>query len=444
VTASLKGRLTWGLMLSLIVLLTLQWAVVTYTINKLTESQLIERLQREGETLLAGAHFDADGQLTLDARHLSAIYQRPFSGHYYVISSGQQRLTSRSLWDADLNTKTLETGAQINLYLPGPEQQPLLAVVHGYQKQLQPITITVAENLAALQSSMTRFQIIYALVSLAGLIALLAIQRLIIANALLPLRGIQENIARLGRGEASQIEAKGPAEVAPLIEELNRLLAAMHDKSRRSRESLGNLAHALKTKLTLLNQAAERPEINALPEIRRNIYAATEAISQSIERELKRARLIGDTHPMRKVDLKAEIAQLTHTLRLMYANKAVNITWEITGNTQFHGDQEDLLEMLGNLLDNACKWCRRNVSLTASGADAPVFIVEDDGPGCAESELDLLTRRGFRADESKPGSGLGLAIVYDIAGSYGATLTFGRSAALGGLRAEVRFKPYTS
>jgi signal transduction histidine kinase len=314
-------------------------------------------------------------------------------------------------------------------------------VTHGYQKQQRSVTIAIGENLTALHNSMTRFQIIYALVSLVGLIALLIIQRLIVAHALRPLRSIQESIVKLGRGEISQIESNGPAEVAPLIEELNRLLVAMHDKSRRSRESLGNLAHALKTKLTLLNQAAERPELDAEPEIRRNIYAATDAISQTIERELKRARLIGDTHPMRKVDLKTEIAQLTHTLRQMYADKAVNITWEVNGNSQFHGDQEDLLEMLGNLLDNACKWCRRNVSLTVSGADSAVFIIEDDGPGCAESELNLLTRRGFRADESKPGSGLGLAIVYDIVSSYGADLTFGRSAALGGLRVEVRFKP---
>jgi signal transduction histidine kinase len=428
-------------MLSLVVLLTLQWAVVTYAINKLTETQLIQRLQREGETLLAGTHFDGNGQLTLDARRLSAIYQRPFSGHYYVIISDQQRQISRSLWDTNLNIEVLKAGKKTALYLQGPEQQPLLVVAHGYQKQQRSITIAIGENLTSLHNSMTRFQIIYALVSLAGLIALLIIQRLIVTNALRPLRSIQESIVKLGRGEISRIESNGPAEVAPLIEELNRLLVAMQDKSRRSRESLGNLAHALKTKLTLLNQAAERPELNTEPEIRRNIYAATDAISQSIERELKRARLIGDAHPMHKVDLKTEIAQLTHTLRQMYADKAVNISWEITGNAQFHGDQEDLLEMLGNLLDNACKWCRRNVSLTASGADSVVFIVEDDGPGCAESELNLLTRRGFRADESKPGSGLGLAIVYDIVSSYGANLTFGRSAALGGLRVEVQFKP---
>ena len=438
---SLKGRLTWGLMLSLVVLLTLQWAVVTYAINKLTETQLIQRLQREGETLLAGTHFDGNGQLTLDARRLSAIYQRPFSGHYYVIISDQQRQISRSLWDTNLNIEVLKAGKKTALYLQGPEQQPLLVVTHGYQKQQRSITIAIGENLTSLHNSMMRFQIIYALVSLAGLIALLIIQRLIVTNALRPLRSIQESIVKLGRGEISRIENNGPAEVAPLVEELNRLLVAMQDKSRRSRESLGNLAHALKTKLTLLNQAAERPELNTEPEIRRNIYAATDAISQSIERELKRTRLIGDTHPMHKVDLKTEIAQLTHTLRQMYADKAVNITWEITGNAQFHGDQEDLLEMLGNLLDNACKWCRRNVSLTVSGTDSVVFIVEDDGPGCAESELNLLTRRGFRADESKPGSGLGLAIVYDIVSSYGANLTFGRSAALGGLRVEVQFKP---
>lgn len=441
---SLKGRLSWGLMISLVALLTLQWAVVTYAIGRMTENQLVQRLQREGETLLAGTQFNADGIMTVDPKHLSAVYQRPFSGQYYVIISGSQRAISRSLWDSDINIPAMQTSSQSRLYLKGPEHQPLLVVAHGYQKQQQSVTIAVGENLSSLHTGMLRLQILYALVSLAGLLVLLLIQRLIVTNALQPLRDVQDNIVRLSRGETSLITAKGPVEIAPLIAELNRLLTAMQDKSRRSRESLGNLAHALKTRLTLLNQAAERPEIDALPEIRQNIYAATAAISQSIERELKRARLIGDTHPMRKVDLNTEIAQLAHTLRMMYKDKAVNITWEVAENTLFNGDQEDLLEMLGNLMDNACKWCRHKVSLSVTGADAPVFIVEDDGPGCAEAELNLLTRRGFRADESKPGSGLGLAIVHDIASSYGASLTFGRSAALGGLRAEVRFNPPAS
>lgn len=436
---SLKRHLSWGLVISLIALLTLQWAIVTYAINKLTEDQLVERLQREGESLLAGAEFNASGQLLLDAKHISAVYQRPFSGHYYVLFSDKQRYTSRSLWDTDLNITSLNAGEHAKLYISGPEQQPLLVNVHGYRKQQGVITIAVAENLANLQASVTRFQMLYAVVSLIGLFALLAIQRLVVLNALRPLQQIQESMAKLASGEESQICNNGPVEVAPLIEEMNRLLTAVQNKSRRSRESLGNLAHALKTKLTLLNQAAERPELTTFPEIRNEIYSTTKSISQTIEHELKRARLLGDTHPARKVDLRAEVAQLVHTLRQIYQAKGVSIKSEITPEARFYGDREDLLEILGNLLDNACKWCRSSVSLTISGNTYTIFVIEDDGPGCAEHELNLLTRRGFRADESMPGSGLGLAIAHDIVDSYGAQLSFSRSAALGGLRVEVRF-----
>ena len=105
---------------------------------------------------------------------------------------------------------------------------------------------------------------------------------------------------------------------------------------------------------------------------------------------------------------------LARTLGQLYADKAPRMTWEIAPGAQFGGDREDFLELLGNLLDNACKWCRQRVSLTVSHADGLSFVVEDDGPGCAPEALEELTVRGFRADESKPGSGLGLAIVRDI------------------------------
>lgn len=438
---SLKGRLSWSLTFSLVLLLSLQWLVVSYAINKLSEDQLSKRLQHEGESLLASAKFNASNQLEIDPQRLSAIYQRPFSGHYYVVITGNQRLISRSLWDTDLNIKSLAKDEQKLLYSKGPEAQSLLIVATGYQKQGQAISIAVAENLGPLKASIEHFQLIYAAISLLGLIILLAIQRLIIQHSLLPLKIIQSDIAKLERGEANQITSKGPVEIAPLITELNHLLQTIQQKSKRSRESLGNLAHALKTKLTLLNQTAERSEIEGLPQIRESIYAATNSLDQIIERELKRARLMGDIRPMQQIDLKTEIAQLTHTLRMIYKTKIVNITWEVTEGTKFNGDGEDLLEILGNLLDNACKWCKRNVSLTVTGGDAPIFVIEDDGPGCPVHELNALTQRGFRADESVAGSGLGLAIVYDIANSYGANLSFSRSAALGGLRVEIRFTP---
>ena len=438
---SLKGRLSWGLTLSLVLLLSLQWLVVSYAINQLSEDQLIKRLQHEGESLLAGIQLNASNQLAIDAKRLSAIYQRPFSGHYYVVTYGQQRLISRSLWDTDLHVDALTKDEQKIRYITGPEAQPLLVVAHGYQKQGHLISIAIAENLSPLKTSIERFQIIYAAISLLGLILLLAIQRWIVQHALLPLKEIQSDITKLERGEVNQINTKGPEEIAPLIAELNHLLQSIQQKSKRSRESLGNLAHALKTKLTLLNQTAERAEILALPEIRTSIYTATDALDQIIQRELKRARLMGDVRPMQQIDLKAEIAQLTHTMRMIYKEKTVNITWEIAEGTKFYGDGEDLIEILGNLLDNACKWCKRNVSLTVTGSDAPIFVIEDDGPGCPAHELNSLTQRGFRADETVAGSGLGLAIAYDIVNSYGANLSFNRSAALGGLRVEVRFSP---
>lgn len=438
---SLKGRLSWSLTLSLVLLISLQWLVVTYAINKLNEDQLIKRLQYEGESLLAGIQFNASNQLEIDAKRLSAIYQRPFSGHYYVVISGQQRLVSRSLWDTDLPIDNLERDQQTIHHSNGPESQSLLIVTNGYQKQGQLISIAIAENLDPLKASIKRFQIMYAAISLFGLILLLAIQRWIIQRALLPLKQIQNDIAKLERGEISQLSTQGPEEIAPLINELNHLLQSIQQKSKRSRESLGNLAHALKTKLTLLNQTAERPEMCTLPEIRETIYAATDSLDDIIQRELKRARLMGDVRPMQQIDLKTEIAQLTHTMRMIYKEKIVNISWEVAEETKFYGDGEDLLEILGNLLDNACKWCKRNVSLTVTGSDAPIFVVEDDGPGCPTHELNSLTQRGFRADENVAGSGLGLAIVYDIANGYEANLNFSRSAALGGLRAEVRFPP---
>src|SRR5690606_963987 len=118
--------------------------------------------------------------------------------------------------------------------------------------------------------------------------------------------------------------------------------------------------------------------------------------------------------------------------------KAPDIQWHVAGDVSFVGDQEDMLELLGNLLDNACKWCRKNVRLDVRNSGGVVFTVEDDGPGCSPDELDILTRRGFRLDESRPGSGLGLAIVSDIVDSYGGQLQFSRSPTLGGLSVEVR------
>ena len=437
-TFSLKGRLSAGLAASLILLLGLQWWLAAWAIERLTTEQLLARLAHDAETLLAGARFDADGKLALDPARVNAIYQRPFSGHYYHVIAGAQRASSRSLWDGALAVAPLAPGQTQTLHLAGPQRQPLLVRAAGYRRQEHELTIAVAEDLSALEAGRRLFQLIYGAVSAAVLAALLLVQRYIVGRGLAPIGAVREDLARLERGEAARIDAAAPAEIAPMIAELNRLLGTLDKRSRRSREALGNLAHALKTRLAILNQAGESPALAAHPELRAAIAESTEAMRRIVERELKRARLAGSALPGRRVDMQAEIAVLARTFGQLYADKAPHIAWEVAPGARFDGDREDFLELLGNLLDNACKWCQRRVSLTVSRGDGLSFVVEDDGPGCASEALEDITRRGFRADESKPGSGLGLAIVRDIVEGYDGGIEFGRSAALGGLRAEVR------
>jgi signal transduction histidine kinase len=435
---SLSGRLSWGLTLSLVILLTVQWGMVSYAIRHLTQEQMASRLLQDSESLLAGIQFDAVDQLNIDTKRISAVYQRPFSGHYFVIKSGGQQYVSRSLWDQNLLTPDVNAGVEIRLIIDGPDKQRLLAVTHGYLKQDRLIGITVAEDLKQFDAGLRQFQWLYGAVSALILAVLLLLQYYIVRRELKPLQTLRANMGRLERGETDRVEMAGPAEIAPVVAELNRLLAAMGNRARRSREALGNLAHALKTRLSILSQIAQQPEIRAQPELQSSLQESIEAMRRIVERELKRARLIGDALPGQRVNLPEEINMLVQTLQLMHVDKTLDIRWHVDEGAVFAGDQEDLLELLGNLLDNACKWANRQVSLSVRKSDGVVFTIEDDGPGCTPEELQLVTVRGFRADESQPGSGLGLAIVKDIVESYGGRLDLGRSQALGGFSVEVR------
>lgn len=458
---SLNKRLSYGLTFSLVVLLGLQWGVISYVFSSLSEKQLINRLDQDSESLLSGISFNAQGQLLLNPQRVSAIYQRPLSGHYYVIKAANQHQYSRSLWDNNLAIPTFKTGStntlQTTLRTTGPEGQTLLMSVQSFKKHQQIITIAVAEDLTEVNQALRLFQWIYGGISLLILLALLLIQRRIVSNSLKPLQVIRDNLLRIESGEVSKIESLGPAEISPVIAEFNRLLNMMGNQSRRSREALGNLAHALKTQLTILNQTAEQFSVAENKRFSATIYETTEIMRHIVERELKRARLIGNTLPGRRVDVQEEVTLMVKTLQLMHVAKMPIITVQIDENVSYIGDQEDFSELLGNLLDNACKWCNQQVHLTiktesfnsksvnsqSSESDiykskqGMIFMVEDDGVGCELDKLDALTQRGFRLDETKPGSGLGLAIVHDIVESYNGKLTFDRSAKYGGLRVVI-------
>lgn len=437
---SIRSRLAIGLTLVLALLLIGQWLWLTLTIDRLIEKQVITRLQEETESLLANLTVSPDGQLTLDNARLSSNYRRTFSGLYFTVESVDQQLYSRSLWDFSLKTRWVAVGERQVHYQTGPQGQPLLAVSASYLKQDKSVTITVAEDIAWMLEDKQHFQFVFTLLSASGFVILLLFQAGLVRQALKPLSKARRQLEQLGQGEIEKIDENAPDEIQPLLSELNRLMQSMVSKTRRSRQALGNLAHRLKTQLTLINQTVESgPSDNTA--MHTAIYEQTSEIRQIIDRELKRGRVAGVTLPGKGIDLTELVSQLTETLQRIYRDKALNIDWQLADDVRFKGDREDLLELLGNLLDNACKWCQEqvvlNISMTAEGME---IVVEDDGPGCDEADLLRLSQRGFRADESKPGSGLGLAIAHDIVESYNGTLSFQRSEQYGGLQVTVHLQ----
>jgi signal transduction histidine kinase len=433
--SSLRQQLAWSLGIGLAALFVVQWLVLSLVFREAAERYLAARLEADTETLLAALGFDPAGQLHLDATRLDPAFQRAFSGRYFVVATdGKTALRSRSLWDEDLELPRQDTAGAGTVRARGPQDQRLLVVSKAYLLHGHPLVVSVAEDVSTLSASLRGFQIAYGAASLAVLVVLVLLQRAVVARALRPLERVREELRRLHRGQIRRIEATAPGEIAPLVGELNGLLDVLGERLRRSREALGNLAHALKTHLAVFAHVLDCPE--ARPAVAEALQGPVAAMSRLVERELKRARLAGGPVPGERVDLREAIGELVDALRKIHADKRIGFDVQIPDGLVFEGDREDLLELAGNLIDNACKWCEREVRISAGEETGLVLRVEDDGPGSPLEDLAALTQRGMRGDDSKPGSGLGLAIADEVARSYGGTLRFGRSAELGGLRVE--------
>ena len=435
---SLQARLGLGLLLSLVATFLVLWGLVSYAIRGLTEDYMSSRLAHDGETLLAALNFDKDGRPRLAAARIDPVYRRPFSGRYFQIRAGEAVLRSRSLWDQALTLPALAPGETRRLRLGGPQAQPLLVWVAGFRKQDRPLTLAVAEDLSGVEADIRRFQRLFALTAAALLLPLLVLQVLIVRTGLKPLDRVRREIRALERGEVRTLTPEVPREVAPLVHEVNRLLQIMGRRLQRSRNALGDLAHALKAPLTVLRQLRRDEALEAQPALREALVAQTDTMQRVLERVLRRARLAGEGPAGAHFSLEADLPALVDTLRRMHPQREISFETEAPPAGTLALDREDLLELLGNLLDNACKWARRRVRLAIRANDTVHIVVEDDGPGVEPPALAGITRRGARLDESAEGHGLGLAIVKDVIDDYGGSIDFGRSESLGGLRVNVR------
>lgn len=275
-----------------------------------------------------------------------------------------------------------------------------------------------------------------AIVVLSAVGAMLAVMSALVARfALRPVTRLRQALEEVREGESPNVSGSYPAELAPLADEINELLRSNAEIIERSRNQVGNLAHGLKTPLAVLrNEAAGKRS-----DMARIVLDQTQKMSEIVSTYLDRARLAARTAVVgKRADTAGVLTRLVRVMAKIHPDRQVALHLPETPAPWFRGEESDLEEMAGNLIDNACKWATSdvNVRVTTGGAGTLAILVEDDGPGLGEKEREAVTRRGVRLDEKTPGSGLGLDIVIELAGVYGGALELDRSGS-GGLSARL-------
>ena len=319
----------------------------------------------------------------------------------------------------------------------GPAGQELLILSRGHELPWGRMTLVVAEDVGEMKRRIEQFERIFLIAMVIAFILIAMVQQIIVYTGLRPLDRAVRACRAAETGEAGPIDAaNAPREIAPVLDAVDRLVRHHGRRLARTRHALGNLAHALKTPLATLAQEADaldaQGDSKAAAALRRQI----ESMRNTLERELHRASLAGPGAPGAGFDAAKELTALADTLERLHRGR-IAIEVDVPAVRRFPADPDDLLELFGNLLDNACKWAKARVRIMGGAGEGLRIVIEDDGPGVADGMLVRLGEVGLRLDESRPGHGLGLAIARDVVDQYGGQIGFGRSVELGGLRVEV-------
>lgn len=432
--SSLKSRLNLGVLLISLIFFGFLMIINVVFFNSFGQDFVETRLQYDTDALLANLSPGQDNPLQLDEESLNPIFLKPYSGHYFRIDLNEQTYLSRSLWDKTMSGTVLNVGEKRLIEIEGPVEEKLLVLEGTYEKEGQIVRIIVAEDYSPITNSLKTLTI--ALVILNGGIVLLLmfIQRIIVTRGMGPLQKTTEELSAIGAGEKDFLDEKVPEEVLPLVKEINKLMVMVDNRIKRSTTALGNLAHALKTPLALIEQSASGKikEISA-----EEIKGATNQIKHQLDSELKRARIIGSTAHGHKINLKQVIEPLIETLQKIYYEKNISFNINIEDDANYVGDRHDIMELFGNLLDNACKWAKEVIDVKITKNGTLHIIIEDDGPGITPEKIKEIETRGLRLDEAGEGHGLGLSIVREIIDLNDAKISYGKSENLGGLKISI-------
>ena len=438
------------LLISVTVLLLLFFGVMAEVLDTrfraVAENSLRDLLDAQLRALVASAEPDTEGHIVPRLPDAESRLATPGSGLYAaVVENG-----GASFWRSPSSTGSLmdfgppqEPGSRDFRYLNDSRGARLAAESRGISWEENGInrelTFTVAADLRPMTDQISDFRrgLVKGFATLA--ISLLLALAMLLRWALAPLRRLAAQIQSMERGERDSLDERWPTEIEGVVANLNTLLDSERTRISRYRDTLGNLAHSLKTPLAVLRSSFGAGAPGAA-----QVNEQVDRMTAIVEHQLRRAATTGGASVGRR---SVEVQPLAQDLRgaLVKAHSKKDFTLELAvpADVQFVGDRDDLMEALGNLMDNASKWCRSRVRVTAAlksgvGAGQKLsVVVEDDGPGVPEADRDRVLQRGARADEATPGHGLGLAMVRDMAEMYGGTLTLGDSP-LGGARVELR------
>jgi signal transduction histidine kinase len=416
------------------------------------QSDFNARLKFDLDGMIAAAELNAKGQVTTQGLFADPRYERVYSGWYWqtvpigpkgpILADAQ---ISRSLFDGTIKISSAQKiGPLTQGTGEGPEGQTVRFIsqrvvlpIPGAKppNDARPFNFLVAGDESELQAEIDRFNgtLIWAFTILGiGLVIGVFLQ---VRVGLLPLRGVSKALARIRDGQARRLDGKFPAEIEPLASELNSLIEHSAEVVGRARTHVSNLAHSLKTPLTVIASEASAQPGPLADAVTRQVVT----MRRQVDHYLARARAAGSLDVLgNRTPVKPVLDDLARVLERIHAERGIEVTVECPTALGFRGERQDLEEMAGNLMDNACKWASSQVVVRAgrlTGANFEIRV-DDDGPGLDPEERTLVGERGERLDESVPGTGLGLAIVRDIAKLYGGSFDLGE-APEGGLEAKL-------
>ena len=436
---------------------TLVWIVISILVagwglgqlfHQHVEAQFDVELMNHLDQLTAQLILDEQNQAQVRLLPSDPRLNKPLSGLYWQIDQiavagelpTKAVLRSRSLWDETLSVPAdTPTDGEIHQHrIDGPQGVALRVLERTVTIDTNSLRLMVAANESLMTEPIEDFKgHLWMALGILGMgLTLAALMQVFVGLA--PLRSMQNALGRVRHGDARNMEGTFPNEIMPLVNEFNTVLAQNAEVVERARTQAGNLAHALKTPLSVLANAANAPEKRD-DDLARLVASQVDTVRKQVDYHLSRAQAAASVQvPGMRTAVEPVIRGLVRVMQRVYADRQIEfVLLPDQGNLVFRGEEQDLQEMLGNLIDNASKWARSRIEIQVSDESGKFRVsIDDDGKGIAETERDQVLKRGVRADEQIPGTGLGLAITADLARMYGGDLVLAKSS-LGGLQASL-------